>query len=123
MREPILTGKLSYPQIMIELGLRILFVQSMCLELRFSTINYFSQSNCSVSDYCIFLTGTKRKDGSPKMANQNLLLEGGMKGLLCIGRDLVKELDMFIPAVLKIYLRKERAFKHQVQRTVFLLQE
>jgi hypothetical protein len=65
----------------------------------------------------------KRRDGSLKMENHNLLLVGGMKGLLCIGRDLLKEVGMDTPAALKICLRKERIFKYQIQKTVLLLQE
>jgi hypothetical protein len=63
----------------------------------------------------------KRRDGSLKMEEHNLLLVGWMKDL-CI-RDLVKEVGMDAPAVLKICSRKKRIHKYQAQGTVLLLQE
>ncbi|KAF2285942.1 hypothetical protein GH714_009117 [Hevea brasiliensis] len=58
------------------------------------------------------------RDGEPKSP-----LETMMKGLLCIGRDPVKEVGINVPAVQKICLMKERMLNHKVQRTVFLFKE
>ena len=51
MRKRIITGKLSYPQIMIELGLRISFVQSMFEHQHFQAILYIH----TIWSVCILL--------------------------------------------------------------------
>ncbi|KAG5235561.1 ADP-ribosylation factor GTPase-activating protein [Salix suchowensis] len=69
-----------------------------------------SRTGCIYSMY-------EEKRWVSKDGRTHLLLVGWMKDLLCI-RDLMKEVGMDAPEVLKICLRKKRIHKYQAQGTV-----
>lgn len=133
MRRQIVTGKQNYPHIMIELELKISFVQSMSVEdfnsdwFFFFSYLYLVSSVCfllygddSFLTHCIF-KGMKIRGGLQGVRNQNHLLVCKKRKVLHIGKSLWKEVGIVMQLCLRILLRKgRRKSNHQMQ---FLLQE